>query len=109
MNVVTIQRTKCSGCGHISTERKVGDICEKPVETISLGTKECNGIYSLTNGEKFKQQFGYSKSMKRNMKRNNVQTVEEYRKLRASKRKANKKVRPVKLKPESSPSKKSKK
>jgi len=40
-----------------------------------------------TKGQTFKKNFGYSKTMLRNMRKNGLATVEEYRALRKERRK----------------------
>lgn len=45
-----------------------------------------------TNGQLFKEANGYSKSMKRAMNNNDVTTLEAYRKIRITKKKAVKKI-----------------
>lgn len=106
-----VQRYICNRCSHIIVTKDPESVplsCERRIDTKSMGTLICNGHYALTKGTKFKQQFGFSKTMKRNMKKRGVATVEEYRRLRAQDRKSRKRLRPVKekkSKPDSKPTK----
>lgn len=61
-----------------------------------------------TKGQIFKEKHGYSLTMKRNMKKYGVTTVEEYRVIRKENKKKRKKAKavPVKEKQSSSPKKK---
>jgi hypothetical protein len=64
-----------------------------------------------SNGQLFKEKFGYSKTMKSLIKKNNVSTIEEYKEIRkARKKKENKMARDhralVQAKGKSKPAKK---
>ena len=65
--VSSVTMTKCDSCGHVVPNGLVGEPCKQSIETISMGRRDCEGRIILTNGEKFKRQYGYSKTHKRNM------------------------------------------
>lgn len=52
-----------------------------------------------SKGQLFKEKYGYSKTMKRNMLKNKCSSIEEYRALRRAKRLKAKENKPIKNKP----------
>lgn len=111
MNAVVTapKKTICSKCKAISDEvrKPVGSACDNVMLTKRMGKRQigtawvqvpvvdeeaCEGTYDLTNGEKFKGQFGYSKSMKKNMQKHGVTSLEEYREIRKKARRERAKI-----------------
>lgn len=94
-NTAVSKVVKCDMCGDVTTDKRVGDSCERIVEG-KESRKHCSGIYGLTNGQKFRDTRGFSKTLKRNMRKLGLKAPEEipqYRQIRNDRRREQNKVR----------------
>jgi len=97
-----MKMVKCTGCGHVTSEKKPNDTCDRIIDSITLGRSHCNGIYILTKGQLFRDKHGYSKTLKRNMRKNGLdlenfsESFSAYKEIRKKRKKAQKAIQKAK-------------
>lgn len=71
---VSPKRLRCNRCGALSTTEflSVGSTCREKIYDKEGKAFPCNGEFGLTKGQIFKDRYGYSRTLYRNMRRNGL-------------------------------------
>lgn len=78
---------KCNHCHDLVENGILHDSCKKMVVNNKGEIVACKGKLVLTNGQVFKERYGFSKTMKRNMQKHDIDpfgsgSIQAYREIR---------------------------